>query len=86
MGQKAEEVADFLLSGPRMGLLSDRLMHPSSSFEAAAQKALGTYREELSCLASGQGLEEQLSIRQKGRQRSWFIELSLLADPDGCHI
>ena len=36
-----------------------------ASTGAAARKAPGTYREELNCLALEQGLEGQLSLREK---------------------
>ena len=42
----------------------------SSSTGAVARKAPETYKEEPNCLASGQGLEGQLSPREKCNKRA----------------
>ena len=47
------ESQTFLLMGLHADLLTDGLLTLSSSTGAAAQEVTGTYREELSCLASG---------------------------------
>lgn len=55
------------LKGPTRGLTttcaSMGSLALSSSTGAAAQKVPGTHREELSCLASGEGLKGQLISR-----------------------
>ena len=57
--------SEVFLKGPHMDLCVDDSLTLNSSARAAAQMAPETYREELNCLALGQGLEGQLSPKHE---------------------
>ena len=62
MRQRAPGVPGNSLKGSTLTYLDS--LGLSISTGTVAQKVPGTYREELNCLVSGEGLEGQLSPRQ----------------------